>query len=148
MASFRDQEFELHKHHRDVQIKHSYYLLAVSAAAIAFSIQKTDGLGFSCSQIPLGIAVCLWAFSFVSGCLFSRKYLDTYRVNAHLIELFEDDLDYEYSNEEKEEQNRVEKEMKNLAKKTYIYGEAQFYSLVLGGAFFVFWHLVEMAANT
>lgn len=148
MKEIRDHEFEIHKHHRDVQIKHSNYLLAVCAAAIAFSVQKTTGLGFKCTQFPLAIAVLLWALSFIAGCIFTRNYLDAFHKNAQFLGLLSDEEDYEYSAEEEKEQSSVESEMNRLAKSAYLWGEVQFYSMVIGGGAFITWHLVEMAAKT
>jgi hypothetical protein len=41
---------ELHKQHRTGQDKYSYFLLAVAASGIAFSIEKTSGLNLSWSS--------------------------------------------------------------------------------------------------
>ncbi len=59
---------EMHKQHRMGQDKYTYFILAVAAAGIAFSIEKTTGQKLSWSMLPLGVAVILWAISFFFGC--------------------------------------------------------------------------------
>lgn len=148
MASIREYKFEIFKNHREVQIKHAYYLLAISAAAVAFSIQQTSEKGFEFTQIPLAFAVIFWTLSFLAGCIFTRKYLDAYHENANFLELFEDEEDYCYSVEEEGKQQEQETKMNCLAHSAYMWGEVQFYSLVLGSGAFLLWHLVEMAVRT
>ena len=58
---------EMIRQHRTGQDKYSYFLLAVTASAVAFAVQKTDGLGITYSLIPLGAAVLLWGLSFYFG---------------------------------------------------------------------------------
>ena len=63
-----DQELmEIHKQHRTGQDKYTYFLLAVTASAVAFSVQKTSGLVLSWSLLPLGIAVLTWGTSVMSS---------------------------------------------------------------------------------
>ena len=58
---------EMHKQHRTGQDKYIYFLLAVAASGIAFSVEKTTGLKLNWSMLPLGAAVILWAISFYFG---------------------------------------------------------------------------------
>ena len=58
---------ELHKRHDDAHNKYTYFLLAVTASAVAFAVQKTSGLALSYSMIPLGLAVISWGISFYCG---------------------------------------------------------------------------------
>ena len=59
---------EIHRQHRTGQEKYTYFLLAVTASAIAFAVQKTSGLKLTWSMVPLGLAVVLWGLSFYFGC--------------------------------------------------------------------------------
>jgi hypothetical protein len=59
---------ELWRQHRTGQDKYTYFLLAVSASAIAFAVQKTDGLKLSIDLYLAGAAVFCWGLSFYCGC--------------------------------------------------------------------------------
>lgn len=58
---------EIHRQHRTGQDKYTYFLLAVTASAVAFAVQKTDGLKITYSLILLGATVLLWGGSFYCG---------------------------------------------------------------------------------
>lgn len=59
---------ELWQQHRVGQDKYTYFLLAVSASAIAFAVQKTDGLKLTPDLYLAGEAVIIWGLSFYCGC--------------------------------------------------------------------------------
>jgi hypothetical protein len=59
---------ELWRQHRFGQDKYTYFLLAVSASAIAFAVQKTEGLQLSTDLCLVGGAVLVWGLSFYCGC--------------------------------------------------------------------------------
>src|SRR4051812_14800739 len=63
-----EHEVELYKLHRQGQDKFVYFLLAAAGAAIGFALTQTNGKALSLSQLPLGLAGCCWAGSFVYGC--------------------------------------------------------------------------------
>jgi hypothetical protein len=59
---------EIHRQHSTGQDKYTYFLLAVTASAVAFAVQKTSGLKITYSLFPLAFAVLLWGVSFFFGC--------------------------------------------------------------------------------
>jgi len=65
MSDFADF---LRRSSSESQEKYTHFLLATTAAAIAFSVQRTGGLSLSWSQISLAGAVALWGYSFWCGC--------------------------------------------------------------------------------
>jgi hypothetical protein len=62
-----DELLEIHRQHRTGQDKYTYFLLAVTASAVAFAIQKTDDVIITYSLLPLGVAIIFWGFSFYFG---------------------------------------------------------------------------------
>lgn len=58
----------LHKAHTDAQDKYTYFLLAAAGAAIAFAVQKTEGMSLSWWLTPVALATAAWAGSFFCGC--------------------------------------------------------------------------------
>jgi hypothetical protein len=73
MHQLSDPELlELYKQHRTGQDKYAYFLLAIVASAIAFTVNKTIGLKVTYADIPLGLSVIFWGLSFYFGC----KYLE------------------------------------------------------------------------
>jgi len=65
--------FELYKQHQTGQDKYTYFLLATAAAAIAFAVQKTEGLRLSWWLLPSGAAILCRGASFSSD---ARIYLN------------------------------------------------------------------------
>lgn len=59
---------ELWRQHRLGQDKYTYFLLAVSASAIAFAIQKTEGRAPALDLCVVGAAALCWGLSFYFGC--------------------------------------------------------------------------------
>lgn len=70
---------------RDVQSKHTYFLMASAGAALGFGVQKLDG------QLPghplyVGLsAMALWVLSFAFGCIVMTGTQALVRVNMDLI---------------------------------------------------------------
>ena len=58
----------LHKQHQTGQDKFTYFLLAAAGAAIAFAVQKTEGLLLSWWLLPVAFATLCWGVSFYFGC--------------------------------------------------------------------------------
>ncbi len=71
----------------ETQTKYTYFLFAVAASAIAFSIQRTTGETLSWCQIPLGLAVVCWAGSFFSGCRNRAYFGSTLHANIELVKI-------------------------------------------------------------
>ena len=55
--------------HSKSQAQHAYFQLGLTASAIAFAVHETNGHSLDDTPWPIGLAVVLWAASFVCGCL-------------------------------------------------------------------------------
>lgn len=62
-----DLERYLHEQLTTSQSKYCYFQLAAAGAAIAFAVRLTGGSLLTSSQLPLGLAVMCWGFSFHFG---------------------------------------------------------------------------------
>lgn len=78
---------ELHKQQSESQSKYTYFLLAVAASALAFSVQKTTGQKLSWSMLPLGIADLCWGLSFFLGCKYVSWDQATKYCNFSMLQL-------------------------------------------------------------
>lgn len=137
---------ELYKQSRTTQDKFTYFLLAVSASAIAFSVQQVSDRTFSYSLIPLGIALFLWGLSFYWGCL-NIKYVNSgIYANFELVKI-ENGQNNEIPNNPQYIAAAVEgiklaaEENSNKANR---YANLQFKILILGAIFYIAWQFVEM----
>lgn len=137
---------ELHKQLAESQSKYTYFLLAVAASAIAFSVQKTTGQKISWQMIPLGLADICWGLSFFLGCKFVSWEQATKYGNFNLLQL----------------QNGVHPDqpthpqllaaaiecIRDTINKNLIKAQRcsfwQFRLLVYGAVLFLLWHILEM----
>ena len=77
----------LSKQLSEAQSKYTYFLLAVSASAIALVVQRTTGQSLNWNMIPLGLAVACWAGSFFAGCRNRAYFSSSLYANAALLQI-------------------------------------------------------------
>lgn len=141
---------ELQKQHRAGQDKYTYFLLAVAASAVAFSVQKTSGLKMAWSMIPVGLAVLAWGVSFFFGCKNLLWVQASISANFSLLHLQRGiHQEQPAHHQESEVAIRGVKSAldKNMDMAAY-YAKGQFLLLVLGALFFLAWHITEMLLRT
>ena len=141
---------ELHKRHDDAQAKYTYFLLAVTASAVAFAVQKTDGLSISCSMIPLGLAVLSWGLIFFFGTKNLIWVHTALGANYGLIQLQKG-----VHPDQPEHPEHLELAIKGITNalnfninKANFYAIWQYRLLILGAALFLIWHITEMVLRT
>lgn len=141
---------ELQKQHQTGQDKYTYFLLAITASAIAFSIQKTDTLKITYSLIPLGLAVLIWGMSFYFGVRSILYIQSCIHANYALVRL-KNNL-YPEQPQSPELLNAAIEGIKDAfeynANKVQFYNVWQFRLIILGGIFFLSWHILEMIIRT
>jgi hypothetical protein len=146
-----DQDLrEIHKQHRTGQDKYTYFLLAVTASAVAFAVQKTSGLKITWSLLPLGISVLLWGVSFFFGCKNLLWVQASIFANYSLLQLHSgvhpDQPDHPQLLEAAK--RGVRSALKSNTKKAQFYNIWQFHLLIAGAIFFLVWHIIEMVLRT
>lgn len=60
------------------QSKYSYYLIALSASAIGFSLNSTVNQALTTNHAILGFAILLWAVCIFLGLFYNRRKLNLY----------------------------------------------------------------------
>jgi len=144
----KEQILALHQQHRDGQSKYVYFLLAVAASAIGFSIQKTTGSGFLLQQIPLGFAVLFWSLSFFFGCRHLKSTQVALAANLNYLKVHAAPESYETENKFQEALDFHIKEMESSGGKARDTEKYQFTYLVAGFLSFLVWHLLIMHGAT
>lgn len=145
-----DEKFEIFKQHHTGRDKYTYFLLAVTASAIAFSVQKTDGLKLAWSMLPLGLAVLLWGLSFYFGCQNLLWVQASIYANYNLFELQKGVHPDQPAHPQLLEAaiNGVRSALESNIKNTQFYAQWQFRLLITGAVFFLIWHIIEMIIRT
>tara|TARA_R110002167_G_scaffold61913_4_gene174933 strand:- start:33419 stop:33877 length:459 start_codon:yes stop_codon:yes gene_type:complete len=145
-----DQTRDVYIHHREVQDKYTYFLLAVTASAIAFSVQKTDTLFISWSLIPIGLAVLSWCVSFYCGCKNLVWIQLTLYANLGLLQLNDGshpELPHNLYEKEAAKQG-VKDALDRNASIAQKYAIWQYRFLTSGAVLFLVWHILEMILRT
>ena len=146
-----DQELlELHKQHRVGQDKYTYFLLAVTASAIAFAVQKTDESIISWSLFPLGLAVVLWGISFYFGCKNLVWVQTSISANYGLLQLYKGVHPNQPDHPKMLEAAKVgiRSAVDSNINKAQFFAVWQFRLLLAGGFAFLCWHIIKMLIRT
>jgi hypothetical protein len=145
-----EQLIEIHRQHRTGQDKYSYFLLAVTASAVAFSVKRTDGLKITYSLIPLGAAVLLWGVSFYFGVKNLLWVQTSIFANYSLLQLQKGVHPEQPDHPQILEAaiRGVRSAFESNIKNAQFYGIWQFRLLITGAIFFLLWHVLEMVLRT
>lgn len=135
---------------RSAQDKYVYFLLAIAASVIAFTMQITKDSIFSPTLIPLGLAVLFWSLSFYCGCRNIRYNNSNMLANFSLLQVESGNHPQAGNNTDYIEaaSEGIRDWMSENQTKIVSYGSWQFRFIILGGVAFVIWHLFEMAVRT
>ena len=63
-----DERNQLYQDFRQLQDRHSYFLLASAGTAIGYALTRSEGATFDWNLMPLVAAIVFWGFSFYAGC--------------------------------------------------------------------------------
>ncbi len=145
-----DELIEIHRQHRSGQDKYTYFLLAVTASAVAFSVQKTSGLKLVWPMLPMGFAVLLWGISFYFGCKNLIWVQTSIYANYSLLQLHKGVHPQQPDHPQKLAAaiSGVRSALELNAKSAQFYAEWQFRLLIAGTVLFLAWHILEMALLT
>jgi hypothetical protein len=137
---------QLSREKADAQSKYTYFLLATVGAAIAFSVDRTSGDSLSWTQLPLGSAILVWAFSFWCGC---ERITTTDAVYAKTIQMlpFDPNVRPNPPIEQIKIWAEFAQERAELLKRAARLWHWQFVALVTGVVLFLIWHVIEMGLD-
>lgn len=141
---------QFHKQHSIGQERYTYFLLAVTASAVAFAVQKTGGLKITYSLIPLGAAIFLWGISFYCGVKNINWVQASTAANYSLLQ-----LEKGVHSDQPDDPTVFEAAKRGIAsalqsniKKAEFHGKLQFRLLIAGAVLFLSWHILEMVLRT
>lgn len=146
-----DQDIlEIHKQHRTGQDKYTYFLLAVTASAVAFAVQKTSDITITWSLFPLGLAVLLWGISFFFGCKNLLWVQTSIYSNYSLLQLQKGVHPEQPDHPQMLEAAiaGVRSALESNVNNVQFYGVWQFRLLIAGAVFFLAWHVLEIVLRT
>lgn len=145
-----DEAKDLYLQHRAGQDKYTYFLLAAAAAALAFAMQKSEGMLLAWPMIPLAFAAVCWALSFYFGCKCVTWVQTALYANIAFLQLKSGSHP-----EQPKEPNElagaiagVRKALDHNSEKVRTYANLQFRFLVLGAILFIAWHVYGMYLRT
>jgi hypothetical protein len=152
---------DLERYHSDAhslasaEEKYAYYLLAIAAAAVAYAMERTTNVTIHWTDSLLGLAVLCWALSFWAGCRNRQHRLSTDARNfgtALMQRMGEAELASGVAGPQTEHVRQLIDQFvatehaasnKTAREALSCYGW-QFRLLVLGGVFFMIWHIAGM----
>jgi len=132
---------EARESYRAQHIKYTYYIIALSVAAIAFTVHQTFELKIKITQIPLGLAISCWIFIIYNGLSFLQGNLKFLADNILLFEMLKQ-LPYAMDNQEVSK--LFLETLGPLSKRNEKKPKMQLYSFYLAIIFFISWRVIEM----
>lgn len=137
----------LYEEHRRLQDKYDYFLMAMSGAAIALAIHRTETSRLEWSHAWLGSAVVAWGLSIWAGCRRQQLLDQLTRANIEMINAKSGISDVSGTNlraavEVVNQCYTHSVRFGNQARRCHLW---QFRLLACGVGFFLVWHVKEMA---
>jgi hypothetical protein len=141
-----EQQMEIYRQHRIAQDKYGYFLLAAAGAAIAFTVNQTQGAKLAWSQLPLACAVALWALSFFFGCRHLEYVESVLFVNSEFLQIItgEDPQIGMHPQRVAVASKAFREAIESKVKWASRFARWQFRCLVLGAVAYLVWHVVGM----
>ncbi len=145
-----EHQIEIFRQHRVAQEKYVYFLLAAAGAAIAFAVTQTQGAKLGWLQIPLAMAVFLWALSFYFGCKQLACALSTLFANSGLLQVESGEHPDVGTHPQlmTAASRGIRDAIETHSSRAILFGQWQFRALILGSAFYLGWHVLEMWHRT
>ncbi|MGO3712856.1 hypothetical protein [Alcaligenes aquatilis] len=141
--------FELIQASLQMRVKYIYFLLAAAGASIGFSMTQTKEAMLSVYLLPWAAAQLCWGISFYLGCVAVRSFSESTLTNADVINspitsMFGETVVFsQLSNRE----DKVRVFNQHISRALIAY-DRQLKALLIGAAFFISWHIIEMWRRT
>jgi hypothetical protein len=141
-----EKYLEVYRQLRSHQDKYIYFMLAASASAIAYALNRAQDKPLTLFLIPWGLALLLWGMSFYFGCRHLQYIGSTLFANALLIQIRKGEHPEAGENPEliKAGSKGVLSAMENNSNKANILGHLQFWFFISGVLAYIAWQLLEM----
>jgi hypothetical protein len=140
----------LHETHAKGEDKYTYFLLSVTAAAVAFSVQKTDTSVITWTLIPMALAVLTWGLSFYCGCKNLGWVQTATSANYNLLQLRAGTHPEQPPHPQAVQAaiRGVGSALAHNINRAQFYAKWQFRLLLLGAGFFLVWHITGIIVRT
>lgn len=145
-----NERSEIQKQFRQQQEKYVYYVLALSVASIAFTVNQTNGLSLNWFQLPAGIAVISWGYSVYCGLSFMKYIISTLFANDTYLSI-QQGTHPDVGNDKTKQQLAARGTMeaiKENSKTAMKLSKKQNVFFFIGMISFLIWHLLKMANLT
>jgi hypothetical protein len=141
-----DLLIETYRQHRTSQDKYIYFMLAASASAIAYALNRAQDRSLSLILIPWGVALLLWGFSFYFGCMHLVYVNSTLFANIQLIRVQKGIHPGAGTDPQVIEaaSDGIRSAMESNSNKANRLGHLQFWFFILGVLTYIAWQVSEM----
>ena len=130
-----EKHVEIFKHQRDIQVRHTYFIMTLSAAAVGYTISLPIPENVNAKYWLLIFALLAWALSIFMGITYIRKMMVLNRINRILFNL---------ESSEKDEKEDLYLKRGKIAGKVFNW---MLYFFAIGVASYFFWHLSKLPWN-
>jgi len=137
---------EVYRALREIQDRHTYFLLAAVGAALGLAVSQTQGKAIAWSQLPLGLAALNWGLSFFCGCRHLAYVGSTIYGNADLLQIQAGVHPRvgQHPQMIAAAESGVRSALETNASRANRYGHWQFRLFVAGALFYIAWHVLGM----
>jgi hypothetical protein len=118
--------------------KYVYYLLAIDAACVGFSINQSKNLSLTFYHIPLALSIVFWSLSFWYGLNQISKF--ERQIDLNIIQLKSIIIGAPLSNKDNVELYNIQGKIANDRKRQNL-------CFAIGVVFFIAWHILNMYLN-
>lgn len=126
-----EQRLEIRKHHREMQTKFVYFLLAINAAAIGYSVTIPKEENIHWTYLLLTLSIILWGVSFFFGTLYLMFMIAHEGTNQNLLDINIPDM--------QKEKSKKDMETFNVWAKRFMW--YMLYAILGGFITFIIWHI-------
>ena len=137
---------EVYRALREAQNKYTYFLLAAAGAAMALSVNQTQGVALAWSQVSLGAGVLSWGLSFFFGLRHLGYVTSTLYANAELLRVESGQHPEFGSNPQMmaAANQGIREAIKSKSDRAVRTGHLQFGFMIAGAVLYFLWHVLEM----
>ncbi len=141
-----DYLVEAYRQLRASQEKYVYFMLAASASAIAYALNRAQDRSLSTILIPWGLALLLWGLSFYFGCIYLAYVNSTLFANVELIKVQKGIHPEAGTHPQIIEaaSDGIRSAIESNSKKASRLGNSQFWFFILGVLAYIAWQILEM----
>lgn len=145
-----EEQKEIQRQFWQKQEKYVYYIIALSVAAVGFSVYKTSGQALNWIKIPLGLSVLCWGLSILCGLMFLKSVVGNLYTNNAYFEIIKgkDTIVGTHPENIKFAINEIQKIMKTNSERASKLGSFQEWLFYSGIVLFIVWHILEMCQLT